>query len=328
MIPENKQTAVENALQAAFGINSYDDIKAITTGLSNALTFRIVVKNKPYLMKIARTDQLSDPTNYFAYMKAGAEVGIAPRVWYLSTQDKISITDFIEAKPFPINKAKEIMPKLISKLHKLPSFHKAVNYFDSMDRIVQGFQAAKFLPDNLADDILKNYNRIKNVYPCHSEDLVSSHNDLKPENYIFDGERAWLVDWEAAFLNDRYLDLAVVANFVVNNDEDEFQYLQDYFGEAPDQYIQARFFLMQQLLHIFYMSIFILYASKSVPIKIDNIKTNFRDFHKRMWEGEIDLFNDENKLQYALVHMNQFLSNINTKRFEDSLHIISENQLS
>jgi thiamine kinase-like enzyme len=29
----------------------------------------------------------------------------------------------------------------------------------------------------------------------------------------FDGERAWLVDWEAAFLNDRYFDLDVVANF-------------------------------------------------------------------------------------------------------------------
>lgn len=325
MIPENKQTAVINALQTAFGVNSYEDITAISTGLSNALTVRIVVKNKPYLMKVARTDELSAPADYYTYMKAGAEAGIAPQVWYLSTQDNISITDFIEAKPFPINKAKEIMPKLISKLHKLPPFHKAVNYFDSMDGIVQRLLAAKFLPYNLADEILKNYTRIKNVYPCHSEDLVSSHNDLKPENYIFDGENAWLVDWEAAFLNDRYLDLAVVANFVVNNDEDEFQYLQNYFGEAPEHYIKARFFLMQQLLHVYYMSIFILYASRSVPIRVDNIKTNFRDFHKRMWEGEIDLSNDENKLQYGLVHMEQFLSNIKTERFENSLHIISGN---
>src|ERR1022692_2472698 len=33
---------------------------------------------------------------------------------------------------------------------------------------------------------------------------VSSHNDLTPENSLFDGDRGWLVDWEAAFLNDRY----------------------------------------------------------------------------------------------------------------------------
>lgn len=323
MIPENKQTTVKNALQTAFEVDSYDDIKAITTGLSNALTFRIVVKNKPYLMKIARTDELSAPANYFEYMKAGSEAGIAPRVWYLSTQDKISITDFIEPKPFPVHKAREIMPKLISRLHKLPPFHRGFNYFDSMDRFVQRFQAAKFLSDNLTDEMLRNYNRIKNVYPCRSEDLVSSHNDLKPENYIFDGERAWLVDWEAAFLNDRYLDLAVVANFVVDNEDEEFQYLKDYFGEAPDQYIQARFFLMMQLLHIFYMSIFFLYASKSVPVRIDNVRINFRDFHNCIWEGKIDLSDDENKLQYAIVHMDRFLYNMNTRRFEDSLHIIS-----
>lgn len=322
MIPENKETPVKNALQTAFGVDSYDNIQAITIGLSNALTFRIVIKGKPYLMKIARTDEMDSTEKHFAYMKAGAEVGIAPRVWYLSTKDKILITDFIEPKPFPINKAKEIMPKLLCRLHKLPPFQKRVNYFDSMDGIVQRFIAAKLLPDNLTEEILKNYTRIKEVYPCHSEDLVSSHNDLKPENIMFDGERAWLVDWEAAFLNDPYLDLAVVANFTVHSEEDEFEFLQNYFGEAPDQYIQARFFLMQQLLHIFYMSIFMLYASKSAPIKIDNIKANFKDFHKHMWEGKIDLSKDENKLQYALVHMNQFLSNINNQRFENSLHVI------
>ncbi|MDQ2776013.1 MAG: hypothetical protein M3Y57_14020 [Acidobacteriota bacterium] len=37
---------------------------------------------------------------------------------------------------------------------------------------------------------------------------------------MFDGRRAWLIDWKAAFLNDRYFDLAIVANFVVTNEAD------------------------------------------------------------------------------------------------------------
>lgn len=324
MIPENKQSAVKKALQKAFGVNSYDSIQPITIGLSNALTFRISIKNNFYLMKIARTDEMSASLNHFTYMKAGAEAGIAPQVWYLSTEDKIMITDFIEAKPFSLNKAKEIMPKLISKLHKLPPFEKTISYFDSMDGIVQRVLSTGLIPQNLSEEILKSYKRIKSVYPNNAEDFVSCHNDLKPENYIFDGERVWLVDWEAAFLNDPYLDLVVVANFVVSNEEDEVQYLQNYFGEAPDQYVQARFFLMQQLLHVFYTCIFIMYASKSVPIKLDNMNANFRDFHKHMWEGNIDLSKDENKLQYAQVHMNQFLTDINTIRFENSLNIISK----
>lgn len=137
-------------------------------------------------------------------MKAGAGVGIAPKVLYLNEEDKILITDFIEAKPFPIDRAREVMPKLIGKLHKLPPFHKGFNYFDVMDTFVQRLVEAKLLPDRLADEIINNYTRIKNVYPYNTEDLVSNHNDLKPENIMFDRERAWLVDWEAAFLNDRY----------------------------------------------------------------------------------------------------------------------------
>ncbi|KNY26005.1 hypothetical protein Bccel_1267 [Pseudobacteroides cellulosolvens ATCC 35603 = DSM 2933] len=74
-----------------------------------------------------------------------------------------------------------------------------------------------------------------------------------------------------------------------------------------------------------YTAVFMLFASKSVPITIDT-DNDFRGFHDRMWAGEIDLTNDENKLQYALVYMNEFLSNINTERFENSLRIVSLNQ--
>ncbi|MDY3206528.1 MAG: phosphotransferase [Clostridium baratii] len=174
--------------------------------------------------------------------------------------------------------------------------------------------------------MLKNYNRIMNIYPNNPDEFVSSHNDLKPENYIFDGERVWLIDWESAFLNDPYVDLAVVANYVVNNDDEELQYLENYFGEVLSEYVKARFFLVKQILHVFYMSIFIMYASKNIPINIDNKNLDFSSFHRIMWEGEIDLSNDENKLQYALVHMNKFLSNIKIKRFEEALSIISKDK--
>jgi thiamine kinase-like enzyme len=324
MVPENKQPMVKNALQTAFGVSDYEEIEEMTKGLSNALTYRIVVKGKAYLLKVARTDELSSPAKYYEYMKAGAEAGIAPKIWYLNVQDKISITDFIEKKPFPISKAKEIMPKLLSRLHSLPPFHKANNNH-VMDGMVQRFISAKFISDELTEKLIASYTRIKNIYPFCTNDLVSCHNDLKPENFIFDGERTWLIDWEAAFLNDRYLDLSIISNFIVNNDEDEIQYLQIYSGKKPDKYTHAKFFLARQLLHVYYTSIFMLYASKTIPIKGNTIGTDFKDFHDRMWAGEIDLADDQNKLLYAFVHMDKFLANINTERFECSLEVISEN---
>jgi hypothetical protein len=98
------------------------------------------------------------------------------------------------------------------------------------------------------------------AYPHHEPDMVSSHNDLfKPDNMLFDGQRLWLIDWEAAFLNNRYADLAVVANLIVNNDAEEQTYLQEYFGHPPHQL--ARFFLVRQLAHTFYALIFLLGSS-------------------------------------------------------------------
>ena len=47
MIPEAKQPAVARALQAAFGVNEYEDIRLLTGGLSTALAFKIVVRKIP-----------------------------------------------------------------------------------------------------------------------------------------------------------------------------------------------------------------------------------------------------------------------------------------
>lgn len=47
LIPENRQAAVARALLEAFGVNTFDDIKPLTAGLSSALIFKIVVKDHP-----------------------------------------------------------------------------------------------------------------------------------------------------------------------------------------------------------------------------------------------------------------------------------------
>ena len=106
MIPGDKKAAVEHALQQAFGVTEFEDITPLTAGLSSALIFRITVLGKPYLLRIiTRNDAMSDPAHWYSCMKAAAEAGIAPHVWYTSLDDRIAITDFIEKKPFPINEA-------------------------------------------------------------------------------------------------------------------------------------------------------------------------------------------------------------------------------
>jgi aminoglycoside phosphotransferase (APT) family kinase protein len=253
MIPEAKKAAVVRALQEAFGVTDFEHIEMLTAGLSSALVFRIVVQGCPYLLRIiTRMDAMSDPTRQFACMKSGAEVGLAPRIWYASVEDRISITDFVKARSLPTTEALVRLPVTLRSLHALPAFPKTVNYLEAMDGFIRKFQNAKIVPECETEEVIQSYERLRSVYPRNESDMVSSHNDLKPKNVLFDGNRVWLVDWEAAFLNDRYLDLAVVANFVVTNETEEKDYLREYFGEAASEYRLARFYLMRQILHMSY----------------------------------------------------------------------------
>src|SRR5512140_328958 len=100
MIPETKQPVVAHALQEAFGVNEIEELQPLSGGLSSALAFKIVVRKNPYLLKIMRTEVISDPKNEFACIQSAADAGIAPRIWFASVEDRIMITDFVEAKPF------------------------------------------------------------------------------------------------------------------------------------------------------------------------------------------------------------------------------------
>jgi len=331
MIPEAKKEAVACALREAFGVTGYDDIQMMTAGLSPALIFRIVVRGQPYLLRlIVSTNATAGPgrgdqTHHFACMKSAAEAGIGPRVWYTSIEDRVSITDFVTARPFPRTEALLRLPATLRTLHALPPFPfpRAMNYLDVMDRFVRKFQAAKILPESEAGPLFEGYARVASVYPRDDSDMVSSHNDLKPENILFDGDRVWLVDWEAGFRNDRYVDLAVVANFVITNDAEEEAYLRAYFGEAAGDYRRARLYLMRQLLHMFYPAVLFMFSLRDNAVHSKEKVPDFRDFHNRIWAGELSLAADEARLQYAWVHIKQNLENLGAARFQDALRLIS-----
>ena len=154
--------------------------------------------------------------------------------------------------------------------------------------------------------------------------MVSSHNDLlKPDNILFDGERVWLVDWEAAFLNNRYVDLASVANFVLTGDDDERIYLQQYFGQPPTPYQQACFFLIRQLTHIFYAMAFLLLGSAGKPVRWTEDLPDFKDFHRRLWTGELNIRDSHVKVDYGKVHWQRLMENVRHPRFAEALKVVS-----
>jgi thiamine kinase-like enzyme len=244
MIPQDHSQPVARALHQAFGVTQFEDIRDLTNGPNSNLAYRIVVRGSPFLLRI--NTRRGDPARNYACMQAAAEAGLAPRVWYTSAEDRISITDFVNAKPFPAAEALVRIPAVLRSVHALPPFPGVPHQINTtcmflmhegpaLDAFVQRIQAANLLPKSDTDEIFAWHAQLAAACPHRDADMVSSHNDLfKPDNMLFDGQRLWLVDWEAGFLNDRYADLAVAANQVVANDADESIFLHHYFGAPPD----------------------------------------------------------------------------------------------
>jgi len=332
MIPEEKSATVRRGLDEAFGVTEFDDIARITKGHTSSLVFRIVVRGRPYLLKIiTRAD---DPTRHYESMKAAAEAGVAPRVRYTNVEEKVSITDFVEAEPLPVSEALVRMPALLRTLHAVPRFDWApfnttctflLHKGPMLDGFLQKFQAASILPKAESEELFARYAEVEAVYPHDDAERVSSHNDLfKPDNILFDGQSVWLVDWEAAFLNDRYADLAVVANQVVTNDDEEATYLQEYFGAPPDRYQLARYRLMQQIAHMFYSMVFLNLGGAGKATDWSAPVPGFRDYHRRMWAGEVDLADIDVKVVYGRVHWERLIENVRQDRYKEALRIVSE----
>lgn len=75
-------------------------------------------------------------------------------------------------------------------------------------------------------------------------DLVFGHNDLLPANFLHDGSRMWLVDWEYAGFNSPLFDLGALANAGLTQAQ-ETRMLTTYFGAHPTAHLWHRYRAMK-----------------------------------------------------------------------------------
>src|SRR3984885_646496 len=216
MIPQENSAAVTLGLNETFGVTEFEDIRDLTERPGSNRAFRIVVRGSAYLLRI--NTRAGDMARHFTCMQAAADAGLAPRVRYASTEARMSITDFVETVPLPAPEALIRIPDVLRALHALPPFPGApfnttctflLNKGPDLDGLIEKFRTSNILPENETAELLARYQQVAAVYSRLDSDLVPGHNDLfKPDNMLFDGNRLWLVDWEAAFQNDCYAHLA------------------------------------------------------------------------------------------------------------------------
>ena len=76
-------------------------------------------------------------------------------------------------------------------------------------------------------------------------DLVFGHNDLLPANFLDDGHRLWLIDWDYAGFNSPLFDLGGLAANNGLSDDQQAHVLATYFDRTPDAGLWRRYRAMK-----------------------------------------------------------------------------------
>jgi thiamine kinase-like enzyme len=138
----------------------------------------------------------------------------------------------------------EVLRQVTRLLHRLHSCPALPTSFDVFRLVERQRELAAALPVSYGR-VMDLAGRIEAALTGPEHEHVPCHNDLLTANFVLDGRRVCIVDWEYAGMNDRYFDLG---NLSVNNgfgpDEDR-ALLELYFGEPATERRLAALALMR-----------------------------------------------------------------------------------
>ena len=179
-------------------------------------------------------------SNELAASRAAALAGISPAVLY--HEPGALVIDFVEgrtlaAKDFQDAGLRALAVTLIGRAHRtMPQFLRGPAQMFWAFHVIRDYAATLREGSSrhlgLLPLLLANAERLEAaIGPI---DLVYGHNDLLPANFIHDGSRLWLIDWDYAGFNSPLFDLGGFAANTGLTEDQEAEVLARYFGRDPD----------------------------------------------------------------------------------------------
>jgi len=169
---------------------------------------------------------------------AAAAVGVGPEVVEFVEPEGFLVTRFIEGRIVPLEEIRrpETLRRVAAALKAVHAGPPVDARFDSF-RVVEDYRdtaarAGAEVPAAyaVAQDVARRIARARGPVPERP-----CHNDLLNANFIDDGERIRIVDWEYAGMGDVFFDLA---NFSINHELDRNEsreLLRAYVGEPREE---------------------------------------------------------------------------------------------
>jgi len=227
-------------------------LEPVSGGITNQ-NFAVADQERKYFVRVGNDIPLHGVMrfNELQASRAASQVGLSPQV--LHWVPGILVLDFIEGKTLSDKDVRQqhqlerIVPMLrtchqeMAQSMRGPAlifwvFHVIRDYAATL---VEGKSRMMGLLPSLLD---KSQQLEKAVGPVN---LVYGHNDLLPANFLDDGQRLWLVDWDYAGYNSPLFDLANLASNNALPPEQEDWLLNSYFNSTVSAEIRHAYEAMK-----------------------------------------------------------------------------------
>ena len=208
---------------ARFGEITFQE--GVASGMSGATVRSVTTTQGTYILRVFHGDPATwDRT--LAIQRLVASSGISPPLLHVDQEHRCTVSQKIAASSFsaaaaqPESRQEALvsLAAILAKLHALPTHGFCAQSTVQWVREVWVSQSSRAGFPTWALGLAP---RLTTIEGCLAQDdrQVLSHGDLNPSNILWDGVRAWLIDWDGAGLSHPYLDLATLANFLGLPDE-------------------------------------------------------------------------------------------------------------
>lgn len=226
------------------------EIKPLEGGITN-FNYLVNDSGKELVVRMGSDipEHLVYRSNEILVSKAAFEIGVSPELIYY--EPGILVLDFIKSttlEPITVRKNLERIIPIIKKIHNL-----IPNKLSGQPSIFWVFYVIKyysnFLLKNksthspLISDLLLKSSRLEEL--SSPREIVFGHNDLLAANFLDDGSKIWVVDWEYGGFNDPLFDIGGLSS---NNDFDldmENLALEMYFDKKPSKELIIKYNAMK-----------------------------------------------------------------------------------
>jgi thiamine kinase-like enzyme len=217
------------------------DIEPLSGGMTN-LNFKVTDGADQYVVRFGEDDpiHLISRRNEIASSRAAFDIGVSPEL--IHHEAGILVVRFIDGKVFDesdvrIDQNLERIVELLKRFH-----HELPKRFNEVAVMFWVFQVLRHYNNLLVQGESSHATRLPELANIGADleaavgpvEIVFGHNDLLPANFIDDGDKIWLIDFDYAGFNSPLFDLSNLASNNELSDAQERTMLEQYFGSSPD----------------------------------------------------------------------------------------------